>query len=87
MPLSHHLPAHASYEPPALEAAGDVFDELWAVVETGVGPDANQVDLAQEQLAQFVLALVAEGTTDRAELMRRAAGMLQDALNAATLNQ
>ena len=63
----------ASFEPEAVRAMGMAFDQVWAEIAGNFG-DPSEVETARLRLADAILSITTEGSTDAAQLK---AGALQ----------
>jgi hypothetical protein len=55
----------AAYPPDVLKVLYEAFDDAWAEVGPGIGPDATAVESARLSLASIVLSLAAAGPVER----------------------
>ena len=60
--------AGAVFGPEALEAMGQAFDQAWAEIAGNFGGSLVEVEAARLRLAEAVLSVAAEGSTDVAAL-------------------
>jgi hypothetical protein len=62
----------ASFEPDALKAIGQAFDEAWQDIATTFGDNPHDIEHARLKLANAVLSIVDEDSRDVAVLKRAA---------------
>jgi hypothetical protein len=53
----------ASFEPEAVKAMGQAFDQAWAEIAGNFG-DPSEVETARLRLAEVILSIATEGSTD-----------------------
>jgi len=58
----------AVFGPKAVEAMGQAFDEAWAEIAGNFGASLVEVEAARLRLAEAILSVAAEGSTDVAAL-------------------
>jgi len=64
----------AALGPETLKAVGEAFDQAWAQIARNFGDNPTQVENARLRLAEAMLSIATEGSTDVAALK---AGALQ----------
>jgi hypothetical protein len=64
----------ASYGPETVKAMGEALDQAWAEIASNFGDSRVQIENARMKLAEALLSIAAEGSTDVAALK---AGALQ----------
>jgi hypothetical protein len=64
----------ASFGPDTLKAVGLAFDQAWAELATKIGSSPDEVESARLRLAEAMLSVATDGSTDVAALK---AGALQ----------
>jgi hypothetical protein len=57
----------ASFEPEAVKAMGKAFDQVWAEIAGNFG-DPSEVETARQRLAEAILSIASEGSTDVGKL-------------------
>jgi hypothetical protein len=62
----------AVFGPEAVKAMGLAFDQAWAQIAGNFGASLVEVEAARLRLAEAVLSIAAEGSTDVAMLKKRA---------------
>jgi hypothetical protein len=54
----------ASFGPETVKAMGDAFDQAWAEIAGNFGDNPSQIASAQLRLADAVISVATEGSTD-----------------------
>jgi hypothetical protein len=62
----------AAFGPEAVKAMGQAFDQAWAEIAGNFGASLLEVEAARLKLAEAVLSVAAEGSTDVAVLKNNA---------------
>jgi hypothetical protein len=58
----------ASFGPDTLKALGQAFDEAWAEIAGNFGNDASEIETARLRLAEALLSIASEDSTEVASL-------------------
>ena len=54
----------AAFGPGTLKALGRAFDQAWSEIAANFGSDPRQIENARTRLAEAVLSIACEGSTD-----------------------
>jgi hypothetical protein len=68
MKAARQLIDGASFGPATLKAMGEAFDQAWAQIAKNFGDSPSEVENARLRLAEAMLSIATEGSTDVAVL-------------------
>jgi hypothetical protein len=67
----------------ALNAFGEIFDEVWQSILPDVGDDAREIKTARDRLAALILELAKDGQLDALQITRTAGRLMRERLGSA----
>jgi hypothetical protein len=62
--IARRLVEGTSFDPEVVEVVTAAFDAAWSEISANFGPDPNSIESARERLAEAVLSVANEETSD-----------------------